>query len=179
MGRHATFTHALSILMHDFHSNCSLTHQLSWGRQKYYVCRWSDKKLADFLASMKQVPQDSSLLIFSSTTLPFSKAHGQQIFFTFTQQIQLNMFPTVLCTDMLQQENLFETNLTLILQPSWVTIDCFPSGKGLTAAVLFPQDTTGTSENNCKLLQLPHLGDTLKLFGLPHLWVLSFISIVC
>lgn len=73
------FTHALSILMHNFH-NCSLTHQLRWGSRKYYICRWSDKfKLSSFLTSTKQLPLDSSL-VFASTTVQFSKLRASRFY---------------------------------------------------------------------------------------------------
>lgn len=51
---------------------------------------------------MKQLPLESSL-VFASTTVQFSKTQVQQILFAFTQQIPLNIFPVVLCIDMLWQ----------------------------------------------------------------------------
>lgn len=50
-------------------------------------------------------------------------------------------------------------NFLVDAKSTQVTIDCFLSGKGLTADVSFPQDDTDKTRN---LLQPPHLGDCPK-----------------
>lgn len=66
--------------------------------------------------------------------------------------------------------NQHNINFVVEAKPPHVTIDCFLLGKGLTADVLFPHDTTDTSENTRSLLQLPHLGETLQSFSFCHVF---------
>lgn len=64
-------------------------------------------------------------------------------------------------------------NFLVDAKPTQVTLDCFLSGKGLTADVSFPQDDTDKSDDTRNLLQPPHLGDCPESFSLLCLQVFS------